>query len=284
MWDRFVDMAKKYNILVHDIDFSNPVHSTVDFDLVITKFNAELNSASGPNPNQQYLENLKNFQVYQEAHPEVIQLDPIDCQDKLTSRPKMLELFRFVADKITDFHVPQSLVLAENEELSNDFPFPAICKNIAATGSTTSHDMAIVWNKQGLAELKGPLLVQQLINHNSTIFKAFTIGDYSYMVKRPSIKNFFPDANCKNVHFNSQHFKELQGEPTAPLPPQNIIDLLINLLRDNLGLTLIGLDIITCSTTGKHYIIDANYFPGYSGVEDCPQRFLDLILHKLSVT
>jgi len=283
-WDRFVELAKNKNIVVHDIDFSNPVQTTVEIDLVITKFNTELVSENGPNPDNQCLQNLKNFRDYRQAHPHMIQLDPLEGQARLISRPQMLESFRNVAKKITNLYVPQSLVL-ETIELPNDFPFPAICKTLDATGPITSHDMSIIWDKQGLADLPRPLLVQQFINHDSTIFKVFTIADYWYMVKRPSIKNFHPDASNGNpVQFNSQQFKELQGVPTAPIPPQYIIDTLSKSLRDDLGLTLIGLDIITCSTTGKHYIIDANYFPGYTGVDDCPQKLLDLVLCKLNVT
>jgi len=226
----------------------------------------------------------KNFKEFQNKYPQVIQVDPIECQEKLTSRPKMLELFYHVTSKIKELHVPQSLVLKENERLPGDFPFPVICKTLEATGAITSHQMAIVWDEAGLEEFRRPILVQQLINHSSTIFKIFAIGDYSYIVKRPSIRNFYPDeSNGKPVHFNSQKFKKLEGEPTAPLPDESLIEKLIKCLTDDLGLTLIGLDLITCSATGRHYIIDANYFPGYTGVEDCPQKFLNLVMHKLKV-
>jgi len=128
------------------------------------------------------------------------------------------------------------------------------------------------------------VLVQQLINHNATIFKVFAIGDYSYIVKRPSIRNFDQSASDgKTVKFNIQEFKALAGEPINPLPPQHLIDTLIRCLSEDLGLTLIGLDIITCNSTGKHYIIDANYFPGFSGVDDCPKKLLDLVIKKLRV-
>jgi len=213
-------------------------------------------------------------------------VDPIECQEKLTSRAKMLDLFYHVESHIEGLHVPQSLVLSENETLPADFPFPAICKTLEATGAMTSHEMAIIWDESRLdpTKFRRPILVQQLINHSSTIFKVFAIGDYSYIVKRPSIRNFYAhESNGKAVHFNSQQFKSLEGEPTAPLPSNHLIEKLMKFLTNDLGLTLIGLDLITCSATGKHYIIDANYFPGYTGVEDCPQKFLNLIMHKLNV-
>jgi len=279
-WDRFVELAKTKNIIVHDIDMSKTICPPVQFSLVITKFN--LNAIRGDNPDAKSVTYLNNFEEFLKKYPEIVQIDPIKCQLKLTSRSEMLELFHQVASKIKDLHVPESLVLSENDVLPHNFPFPAICKTLEAIGAMTSHEMTIIWDESGLQQLKRPTLVQQLINHSSTIFKVFSIGDYSYVVKRPSIRNFSPEPNGKTVRFNSQEFQSLQGEPTASIgPPQQLIDSLTKFLSDDLGLSLIGLDIITCSTTGKHYIIDANYFPGYTEVEDCPQRFLDLVLRKL---
>jgi len=281
-WDRFVELAKKNNIIVHDIDLSKFAYPSVQFSLVITKFNYELNAISGDNPDSKCAENLKNFQEFLKKYPEIIQIDPIKCQKKLTTRPKMLKLFHQMATDIQDLYVPESLVLSENDPLPQNFPFPAICKSLEAIGALASHEMCIVWDESGLKQLKRPTLVQQLINHNSTIFKVFIIGEFYYIVKRPSIRNFTPQTGGKTVHFNSQEFTALQGQPTAPLPPPSLINSMIKFLREDSDMSLIGVDIITCNTTGKHFIIDANYFPGYTGVEDCPEKFLGLVLKKLT--
>jgi len=283
-WDRFVELAREKNILVHDVDLSGPISLDVPLDLVITKFNIELNSIRGSNPDPKCIAYLKNYTDYIKAHPNLIEVDPIECQEKLTSRPKMLELFQEVAKRFTELHVPQSVVITSKDVLPPEFPFPAICKTLEATGSLTSHDMGIVYNESGLSDFPKPVLVQQFISHSATIFKIFAIGDYFYMVRRPSIRDLHRSTNDGNtILFNSQEYKALAGEPTAPFPPQGLIDSLVKFLSRDLGLSLIGLDIITCSSTGKQYIIDANYFPGYNGVQDCPIQILQLVLQKLKL-
>jgi len=275
----------KKNIIIEDIDLSQPLTDNVKYDLVISKFNYELNGASGQIPRVDCVACLRNFEEFQKRHPDIIQIDPLDCQEKLTSRAKMVELFQEVSHHIPDLSVPKSVIISDNESLPSDFAFPVICKTLEASGALTSHDMGIVWGNSGLDEYQRPILVQQLINHNATIFKVFSIGDFYYIVKRPSIRNLtVKDDSKETIRFNSQAFDSLQGTPTEQEPPSEFVDSIVKYLSDNLGLTLIGLDIIKCNTTGKYYIIDANYFPGYTGVDDCPQKFLDLIMKKLKVS
>jgi len=107
------------------------------------------------------------------------------------------------------------------------------------------------------------------------------LGIFFYIAKRPSIKNFYPEDSTRTIKFNSQDFTSLHGNPTAEFPGTEFIDSIVKYLSNNLGLTLIGFDIISCSETGTFYIIDANYFPGYTGVEDCPKKLLDLLMKKL---
>ena len=45
-----------------------------------------------------------------------------------------------------------------------------------------------------------------------------------------------------------------------------------------LGLTLFGYDIITNIDSGKHAIIDVNYFPDYKGVDSVHARLLQHLI------
>jgi len=252
------------------------------YDAVITKFNYELNSISGRQPDKNSTQWLTNFKQFLKIHS-VIEIDPLECQEKLTSRAKMVELFHQLSGSIPTLAVPKSIIISENEKIPEDFPFPVICKTVEASGALTSHEMGLVWTPKGIEEFVRPILVQQFINHNATIFKVFVIGDFFYIVKRPSIKNFYPDDSTRTIKFNSQNFASLHGNPTEELPEREFIDSINKYLSNNLGLTLIGFDIIKCSSTGTYYIIDANYFPGYTGVEDCPKKILDLIIKKLKM-
>jgi len=43
---------------------------------------------------------------------------------------------------------------------------------------------------------------------------------------------------------------------------------LVNAIGGELGLTLVGIDVVCDVRTGTYYVIDVNYFPGYTGVSD----------------
>uniref|UniRef100_A0A6B2LBS5 inositol-1,3,4-trisphosphate 5/6-kinase n=1 Tax=Arcella intermedia TaxID=1963864 RepID=A0A6B2LBS5_9EUKA len=278
-WDKFVSLAKENNIEVHDINLGS-LDPSVEYDMVITKFNSLLNGHKPEHESQ-----IKNFLEYRDEHPRTIELDPFTSQLKLASREEMIKLFQIMSSKI-DIHIPRSLIIQDAASIPPDFPFPVICKNLNAAGPH-SHEMLIVWKRSKFpSTLQGPHLLQQLINHNSTIFKYYGIGDFHAVKRGASLRDFEADSNGgDNVTFNSQHYKSLQGEPTALEPPKEFIDSLTKVLKEDLGLgmTLIGLDIIRCKSTGKYFIIDANYFPGYSGIEDFPQKLFHLVNQKLFV-
>eukprot|EP01124_Arcella_intermedia_P032519 TRINITY_DN7604_c0_g1_i1.p1 TRINITY_DN7604_c0_g1~~TRINITY_DN7604_c0_g1_i1.p1 ORF type:complete len:198 (-),score=24.83 TRINITY_DN7604_c0_g1_i1:47-640(-) len=192
----------------------------------------------------------------------------------------MIKIFLHMAETVKDLYIPQSFVLSDGEEVPSDFPFPAICKTLEASGDLSSHEMDIVWNKDSIRTLRKPLMVQQWINHSSTLFKIFLIGESSFVVKRPSIRDIDNDIH-PSLHFNSQQFKSLQGPPTAADPSEEFIKQIAKVFSSDLGLSLVGVDLIRCSKSGKFYIIDANYFPGFLGVDNCPLHFLQLIKQKL---
>ena len=64
-----------------------------------------------------------------------------------------------------------------------------VCKSYEACGTAASHKMSVVFNRERLSRLSTPVMVQELYNHNSTIFKVFVIGDWIHVVKRKSLPN-----------------------------------------------------------------------------------------------
>jgi len=52
--------------------------------------------------------------------------------------------------------------------------------------------MSIVFGDEGLKDIEIPCVAQTFVNHNSRLFKIFVVGNHSYIVERPSIKNFSP--------------------------------------------------------------------------------------------
>lgn len=55
---------------------------------------------------------------------------------------------------------------------------------------TNSHEMAIVFNQEGLSAIQPPCVVQNFINHNAVLYKVFVVGESYTVVQRPSLKNF----------------------------------------------------------------------------------------------
>lgn len=163
-----------------------------------------------------------------------------------------------------------SLFTAEDRvaKLPKDFKFPAMVKQLQASGSLAAHDMAVVWRSEDIDQFKYPLYVQEYINHDGTIFKIYVLGDLHFNVVRVSLPNFPHDYQAP-VRFNSQDWKhelppELTKEYTGKrkAPEEALISNASHCVSSLLGLSLFGFDVIENVDTGKLAIIDVNYFPG----------------------
>lgn len=106
------------------------------------------------------------------------------------------------------------------------------------------------------------------------------MGDHVVNVRRPSLPNFTPDCKHAPVHFNSQAFDNLLGQPTnydVPLPSQSVLNEIAACLKATTGLSLFGFDLIRSAATGKYAVIDINFFPGFEGVDGFEDHFLKLL-------
>ncbi|KAJ8409072.1 hypothetical protein AAFF_G00240930 [Aldrovandia affinis] len=200
----------------------------------------------------------------------------------------------------------------------NGITFPFICKTRVAHG-TNSHEMALIFSEEDLKDIEPPCVIQSFINHNAMLYKVFVVGESYTVVERPSLKNFpsgpaeFSDTgrlghlgnmyregrNCPNtarvpnrkaIFFNSHNVSkpECSSDLTSrdnvegvfQPPSDDVIRELSRALRQALGVSLFGIDVIISNQTGQHAVIDINAFPGYEGV---PEFFTDLLNHITSV-
>ncbi|XP_077411531.1 inositol-tetrakisphosphate 1-kinase-like isoform X1 [Vanacampus margaritifer] len=191
--------------------------------------------------------------------------------------------------------------------------FPFICKTRVAHG-TNSHElakwyytstwaepdtsmviscsqMAIIFSEDDLKDVKPPCVIQSFINHNAVLYKVFVVGDSYTVVERPSLKNFpAGPADRKAIFFNSHNVSKPESssdltsrenvEGVSQPPSDDVIRELSRSLRQALGVSLFGIDVIINNQTGQHAVIDVNAFPGYEGV---PEFFNDLLNHISSV-
>ncbi|XP_029413828.1 inositol-tetrakisphosphate 1-kinase isoform X3 [Nannospalax galili] len=283
---------------------------------------------------------IEVVQEYIDAHPETIVLDPLPAIRTLLDRSKSYELIRKIEAYMKDdricsppFMELTSLCGDDTMRLleQNGLAFPFICKTRVAHG-TNSHEMAIVFNQEGLNAIQPPCVVQNFINHNAVLYKVFVVGESYTVVQRPSLKNFsagtsgsspgpslmppvwtgsgrsgrtvghtgvamglcgslagrMPDR--ESIFFNSHNVSKPESssvlteldkiEGVFERPSDEVIRELSRALRQALGVSLFGIDIIINNQTGQHAVIDVNAFPGYEGVSEF---FTDLLNHIATV-
>lgn len=242
---------------------------------------------------------VHRFQEYIDAHPETIVLDPLPAIRTLLDRSKSYELIRKIEAYMKDdricsppFMELTSLCGEDTMRLleQNGLAFPFICKTRVAHG-TNSHEMAIVFNQEGLNAIQPPCVVQNFINHNAVLYKVFVVGESYTVVQRPSLKNFSAGTSDReSIFFNSHNVSKPESssvlteldkiEGVFERPSDEVIRELSRALRQALGVSLFGIDIIINNQTGQHAVIDVNAFPGYEGVSEF---FTDLLNHIATV-
>lgn len=163
--------------------------------------------------------------------------------------------------------------------------FPLIRKPLVACGAKDSHHMCIYYTPE-LLEPSPDFLLQQFIPHHSLLYKVYVIGDQVRIQLRPSLGTEEAAGEGQDYQhrpprpFNSQALKHLdtilpgserQAQALQRLAPHRkaMIDF-THILQKELELDLFGWDLIIEEGTGRLYIIDINYFPGYDEVDFLP--------------
>ncbi|KAG5198308.1 inositol-tetrakisphosphate 1-kinase isoform X1 [Ovis aries] len=293
----FAELCRKRGIEVVQLNLSRPIEEQGPLDVIIHKLTDVILEAD--QNDSQALELVRRFQEYIDAHPETIVLDPLPAIRTLLDRSKSYELIRKIEAYMKDdricsppFMELTSLCGDDTMRLleENGLAFPFICKTRVAHG-TNSHEMAIVFNQEGLSAIQPPCVVQNFINHNAVLYKVFVVGESYTVVQRPSLKNFSAGTSDReSIFFNSHNVSKPESssvltaldkiEGVFERPSDEVIRELSRALRQALGVSLFGIDIIINNQTGQHAVIDINAFPGYEGVSEF---FTDLLNHIASV-
>nr|XP_004649382.1 inositol-tetrakisphosphate 1-kinase [Jaculus jaculus] len=293
----FAELCRKRGIEVVQLNLSRPIEEQGPLDVIIHKLTDVILEAD--QNDSQSLELVHRFQEYIDAHPETIILDPLPAIRTLLDRSKSYELIRKIEAYMKDdricsppFMELTSLCGDDTMQLleQNGLAFPFICKTRVAHG-TNSHEMAIIFNKEGLSAIQPPCVVQNFINHNAVLYKVFVVGESYTVVQRPSLKNFSAGTSDReSIFFNSHNVSKPESssvlteldkiEGVFERPSDEVIRELSRALRQALGVSLFGIDIIINNQTGQHAVIDVNAFPGYEGVSEF---FTDLLNHIATV-
>uniref|UniRef100_A0A673YA18 Inositol-tetrakisphosphate 1-kinase n=1 Tax=Salmo trutta TaxID=8032 RepID=A0A673YA18_SALTR len=293
----FADLCRKRGIEVVQLDLSQPLEEQGPLDVIIHKL-TDLILEADQNDTQSVLL-VQRVQDYIEAHPETIVLDPLPAIRTLLDRCKSYQLIHRIEDCMQDERICSPPFMVLNTECGPDtlekiekhgLTFPFICKTRVAHG-TNSHEMAIIFSEEDLKDVKPPCVIQSFINHNAVLYKVFVVGESYTLVERPSLKNFpAGPADRKAIFFNSHNVSKPESssdltsrdnvEGVSQPPSDDVIRELSRSLRQALGVSLFGIDVIINNLTGQHAVIDINAFPGYEGV---PEFFNNLLTHITSV-
>ncbi|XP_072541037.1 inositol-tetrakisphosphate 1-kinase [Salminus brasiliensis] len=293
----FVDMCRKRGIEMVQLDLSQPLEEQGPLDAIIHKLTDHILEAD-----QNVTEALllvQSVQEYIDAHPETVILDPLPAIRTLLDRFKSYKLIHKIEESMKDGRICSPSFMVLNSECGpdmleqlhkNGITFPFICKTQVAHG-TNSHEMAIIFSEEDLKDIRPPCVIQSFINHNAVLYKVFVVGEAYSVVERPSIRNFpSGPTDRRAISFNSHHVSKPESsshltsrdnlEGQCRTPSDDVIQKISRCLRQMLGVSLFGIDIIINNQTGQHAVIDINAFPGYEGV---PEFFDDLLTHLTNV-
>jgi hypothetical protein len=166
---------------------------------------------------------------------------------------------------------------------------PLIIKPLIAAGTKQSHCMLIALQETSFVKLPPKSIVQEFINHNSTLYKIYVLGDFVSVYERHSLPNLPDDlskATVDLVEFDSQRpYPKLRdfgietdgSDKSSKVPFGNEIAVtieevmpVVNALKKAFGLEIFGFDILRRSSDAEWLVVDVNYFPSFKEVPNFP--------------
>jgi hypothetical protein len=218
------------------------------------------------------------------AHNGII--DPIEQVKVLSDRRKMIEKVTGFLKESNLAQFPPTLEIAAATTYPEDF-FPAIAKPLSACSDPHSHTLHLVYSPEQFSQL--PLapsnyILQKFIRHSRLLIKAYVVGESLDLIMKASIGlDCFSEEEA--VLFDSQSLKGLEtpGSGVEMIGRERYEEIygMAMQIREFLGLELFGLDFIIEELSNAIYLVDVNYFPGYSGVEDLSGKISKMLSLKI---
>ncbi|KAF8780794.1 hypothetical protein HU200_000736 [Digitaria exilis] len=239
-----------------------------------------------------------------EEHPDFCIIDPFKniypLLDRLQIQKILVRLQELGTERKPKLRAPYSLKVdsfndgeLEKHLAEANLSFPLIVKPQVACGVADAHNMALVFQTEEFSNLSVPLpaVLQEYVDHGSKIFKFYVIGDKVFHAVRNSMPNasFLKSSSGEPLTFNS-----LKTLPVASKEQQmqarfqdsksvdtDLVKEAAKFLKELLGLTIFGFDVVVQEGTGDHVIVDLNYLPSFKEVPDSEAvpAFWDAIRH-----
>ncbi|EEF33297.1 inositol 1,3,4-trisphosphate 5/6-kinase 4 [Ricinus communis] len=278
-------------------------------DIVLHKatdeiISVELTSSTESSNSITYTTGMQELQRYMEHHSGCFVIDPLDkiypVLDRLKIQQILLGLENLNTEgrhtirgphflKVNDFNEPDLAQRLSEAKLS----LPSIVKPQIACGVADAHSMAIVFKVEDFKDLSVPLpaVVQEYVDHSSTLFKIYVLGEKVFYAVKKSTPNV--DILMKLSEKNGLGpliFDSLKSLPTGSEDSCTESHFDIGLVTDaanwlarKLDLTIFGFDVVIQEDTHDHVIVDVNYLPSFKEVPNdvCIPAFWDAIKKKL---
>ncbi|XP_073980325.1 inositol-tetrakisphosphate 1-kinase-like isoform X2 [Rhodnius prolixus] len=252
-WSEFAKVCRVHGFELVKLDLTRSLEDQGPFNVIIHKLTDII--AQALKGDVKSMKMLGYVEDYIKSHPEVVIIDPLENVRKLLDR---YISYRVIHDSDLD---------------------KIVCKPSVANG-TDCHKMAVVFNERGLKDCQPPCVAHSFVNHNAVLYKLFIVGDEYHIVERPSLKNFYADPDRATIHFHSHDVSKSDSSSSLSVLDENecgmnpregraadpdLLRQIVSIIRAELGMSLLGVDVVTENTTGRHAVIDINPYPGYDG-------------------
>ncbi|KAK7789705.1 hypothetical protein R5R35_012307 [Gryllus longicercus] len=297
-WMEFGKVCRKHGYELVKLDLSLPLEDQGPFCLILHKLTDII--AQGEKGDVKAQEMIRRVEEYFRGHPEVAVLDPLDNVRKLLDRSISYSVIHNSSLEKTDVFTPTFVELVSNDYVENlrklkqaGISFPFVCKPSFAHGSSQAHQMCVMFNEAGVRDCRPPCVAQSFINHNAVLYKIYIVGEQHYVVERPSLKNFYP-SDHPTISFDAHQVSKPDSKSSLSIldpedaalptlkPDPDRLTLIASTVRQALGMSLLGVDVVVENSTGKLAIIDINAYPGYDGYPDFFDHLIACITQTLS--
>ncbi|XP_057957077.1 inositol 1,3,4-trisphosphate 5/6-kinase 4 isoform X2 [Malania oleifera] len=286
------------------LTFDLPISSQLEeIDVILHKatdeiISVELSSSSEFADKVTFTRGMNELERYMAHYPDFCSIDPLKNIYPVLDRLKIQQILHDLEDlnkegcktirgphflKIDDFNEPD----LGQRLLEANLTLPSIVKPQIACGVADAHSMAIVFKVEDYKDLSTPLpaVVQEYVDHSSSIFKFYVLGERVFYAAKKST----PNADVLMKLSEKHGFKPLVFDSLKSLPidkeNQNVgdgvcskdsnqfidLDLVTDAaiwLRRRLDLTIFGFDVVVQEGSGDHVIVDVNYLPSFKEVPD----------------
>lgn len=280
-WVEFSQVCKNHGFQLIKVDLDQSLDAQGPFLVFLHKLTDIIALANqGEKKSKELMTRIESWMM---RNPYMSVIDPLENVQKLLDRYLSYSVvhnsdlfqhgvFTPTFCEITSHNVSETVDVLKTANVL----YPFICKPSVAHGSKLAHKMCIIFHEKYLSDCAPPCVAQSFINHNAVLYKIFIIGNKHFLVERPSLKNFYASER-DTIFFDSQDISKADSRSTLSIldpcdlnfetvkPDSERLNEIVSTIRKELGMSLLGIDVIIENHSGKYAIIDINAYPGYDG-------------------